>query len=256
VHPQRSINDRVKLSNEAREAIEAVLEAGEGVRVVIRSTFGSGLVATDRRMLIWKKGRLVEFAWTNVSDVVIGGGALVRWIQVRGPSIGLVQPTLLNIGDLVDTVQLTEPLDEGNRGQIEMLVSRHAQGQPLEHETRTTTGPTLMEAAGAGGRLELMADRIRIHHLGFRGFFRKALPAQKEIPFEEIVSVEWRPPGAFRLGRMGFRLKTPAGDASNTVAPEDEVMFYLYQEVTFRELRADLERRLGPLRRGAEPQKR
>jgi hypothetical protein len=253
----RSINDRCTLSKKARGALETSLEPGEPVRVVVRGVFESALIASDRRVLTWKKGRLTAYPWRNVEAIAFGGGLVVRWIQVRGPSFGLVEPSLLNVGELADTIQIGEPVSDQVRAVLEMLVTRHAKAQPLDAQDiapsgRRTTAEDLadddsplLEATGAGGALRLFVDRVRIHHRGFRGFLRKALPAQKDIPLERIVSVDWRSPRALRLGRIGFRLEPVSRLGVDEPAPEDQVMFYLHQEVAFREIKAEIERRLG-----------
>jgi hypothetical protein len=252
----RSINDLARLSKQAARAVNDALLPGEPLRVVVLGTFGSAFAATDRQVLIWKKGQLRGFPWSNVSNVAIGGGRVVRWIQLRGPSIGLVEPSLLNIGELVDTIQIGEPLKDDARAVVEMLVARYGLEQPLPaaavptssgrvraDESAENSGPLLV-ASGAGGELALFADHLLIHHRGFRGFLRKALPAHKDIPLARITSVEWRSPGPFRLGRIGFRLEpAPLGPVDASL-PEDQVMFYLHQEVAFREVMTEIERRL------------
>jgi hypothetical protein len=253
----RSINDRSKLSKKARGALEGSLEPGEPVRVVVRGAFDSALVATDRRVLTWKNGRLTSFPWRNVGAVAFGGGPIVRWIQVRGPSFGLVEPSLLNIGELADTIQLGEVLSDQVRAVLDMLAERHGKRQPLDARDMAPSGrrtadhdladddPPLLEATGAGGALTLFVDRVRINHRGFRGFLRKALPAQKDIPLERIASVDWRSPGALRLGRIGFRHDPPSRKGVDEPEPEDQLMFYVHQEVAFREIKAEIERRRG-----------
>ncbi len=258
------MNDRAKLTNEARTAVDSALAPGEPVRVVVRGTFGSALVATDRRVLIWKKSRLTDFSWANIGDVAFGGVSVVRWIQVRGPSVGLVEPSLLNIGELIDTIQIGEPLGDDARDMLRMLVAHRGQSQPLEAHDMPLAGrairgdssaveePALLEASGAGGGLVLFADRVQIRHRGFRGFFRKALPATKDIPLDRIASVDWHAPGPLRLGRLGLRLRSGSTGGVEGPVPEDELMFYLHQEGAFREAKAEIERRLAEHRRRAK----
>jgi hypothetical protein len=246
-----SLNDTGRLTQEARVAVEQSLEGGEPVRVVVAGTFGSSLVATDRRVLIWKKQRLNVFPLESLAEITFGGGPLVRWIQVRGPSVGLVAPSLLNIGELLDTIQIGPGLDDRIRPVLEMLATRR--GGPLPRDaTESREGNSvepLMEASGAGGRLLLLSDRVRIEHRGYRGFFRKALPAVKDIALDEIASVEWRDPGVLHLGHIGLRTSAGSSAESRPAEPENEVMFYLHQQVAFRAIRAAIRRRLGELRR-------
>lgn len=257
------MNDRGKLSRKAGAALETALPADEAVRVVLRGTFGSAFVATDRRVLIWKKGRLSTFSWENVSAVVFGGGPLVRWVQVRGPGVGLVAPSLLNVGELVDTMQLGEMVDETARAGLEMLVRHRGKGQPRElgrspFAGRFAQGITsagaddiLMEAAGAGGRLLLLQDRIRILHTGFRGLLGKSLPDEQELPLARLAGIDWRTPGPLRLGLIRFQ--THSADGIDAAGPENEVMFYLHQEARFREIKAAIEDRVGDMRPRPQP---
>jgi len=250
-----SINDMGTLSKEAKAALEGELLPGEPVRVVVPGTFGTGLVATDRRVLIWKGHRLHEFPWKNLANVAFGGGTLVKWVQVRGPSIGLVGPSLLNIGKLIDTIQVGPMPDDATQVALETLVARHAQGQPLEGPNQPVSGlaaagqmeGVIMEARGAGGGILVFPDHVRIRHRGFRGFLRQSLPAEKDISLERIDSIEWQDPGAVRLGRIRFHLRPGSTDGADEAGPEYEVMFYLHQEVSFREVRAEITRRMTPL---------
>lgn len=258
---QGSINDRHKLSPEAQAAITRALAPDEAVRVVVRGTFGSACLATDRRVLIWKKRRLNEFHWEHLAEVAFGGGPVVRWLQVRGPRVGLVRPSLLNVGELVDTIHLGEVVSDEARATLERLV-HWATGEPRDVErpsarerrarraASSDTDVVLMEATGAGGRVLLLRDRVRIRHTGFRGLFRESLPAERELPLEQIAGIDWRPPGALRIGRIGFRTRA-AGAAEP--GPENEVMFYLHQEPAFQEIKVAVERRLR--KRGANHEK-
>lgn len=258
------MNDLGKLSRKAVAALETALPDIEAVRVVVRGTFGTAFVATDRRVLIWKKGRLNTFPWENVSAVVFGGGPLVRWVQVRGPSVGLVAPSLLNVGELVDTMQVGEMVDGTARAALEMLVRHRGKGQPrklgmspfagrfAERIAPIDSDEVLMEAAGAGGRLLLLQDRIRILHTGFRGLLGKSLPAKQELPLERLASIDWRTPGPLRLGWIRFHTRS-AGGAIDADGPENKVMFYFHQEPRFREVKAAIEDRVVELRPRPQP---
>jgi hypothetical protein len=251
------LNDRGKLSPAANAALEAALAPAEAVRIVVRGAFGSAFVATDRRVLIWKKGRLNDFNWENLSEIAFGGRLLIRWLQVRGPDIGLVRPGLLNVGELADTIQLGELVIEPARAALAMLVRHRAAGRPRDVGTvaggkarrsgASTADEVILDAVGAGGRLLLLADRVRIRHTGFRGLGPESLPAEVELPLEGIASIEWRSPGPLRVGHIGFRMQSTDAGGPGVAGPEREVMFYLHQEPAFREIKAAVERRLASL---------
>lgn len=250
----RSIKDQRELPEAAGAAVHAALEPGESIQLVVQGTFGSALVATDQRILIWKKERLTSFPWLNVAAVVFGGGPLVRWVQARGPSIGLVAPSLLNIGELRDTIQVGPAVDDNLRATMARLVARRAQGLPVEPgamasladppAARSSTehrDKVLMEAKGAGGDLVLFSDRVLIRHSGFRGFPRNSLPAEREIALARIETVDWRAPGPLRLGLIRFRvLPGPVGVAKED-EPANEMLFYLHQEGAVRALKTAIE---------------
>jgi hypothetical protein len=250
-----SMNDTTKLGKDARAALERSLGEGEPVRVVVAGTFGSALIATDRRVLIWKKHRLNEFRLESLAEIVFGRGPVVRWIQVRGPSVGLAVPSLLNVGELPDTIQIGPVVDDRIQPVLEMLVAGRGGLRPREAATAPVpTGAVAgqpdgsadeppMEAIGAGGRLLLFRDRVRIEHRGFRGFLRHALPAAKEVRLDAITTVAWRDPGNLRLGRIGLCTRAGPSKESRGAEPENTVMFYLHQQVSFREIRAAIERR-------------
>jgi hypothetical protein len=236
----QSLNDRRRLSKEADRAIAGGLGRGETLRIVVRGAFKTYLVATDRGILIWKKRRLTRYPWENLAEVAFGGGPLVNWLQVRGPGVGLVAPTLLNIGELPDAIQVAEVGDDRWKAALSLLVSQRAGGTPPDIRSESAH----REASGAGGQLILGRDAVVIRHTGFRGFFRKALPDSTEIPLASIAAVDWREPGRFRLGRIGFRLHGE-GEPRDAVNPENEVMFYLHQERPFREILFEVQRRLS-----------
>jgi hypothetical protein len=259
-----SFNDREKLTREANAAVDGALEAGEPVRLVIRGVFGSALVATDRRVLLWKQDRLVEFPWQNLTSVAFGG-RLVRWVQLRGPSIGLSKPSLLNVGRLSDTIQVGELVEDDARSVLELMVAQRGQGQAVELDEapakqRSAPGSPakraarpLLEAEGAGGRVALFPDRIRIQHHGFRGVLRKALPDEKEIALTEIASVDWRAPGPLRIGHLRIYIRRGSTRDVADFGPENEVMFYLHQEPAFRRIQVEIERRIARHGRQAQP---
>jgi hypothetical protein len=250
------LGDPERLPAGARSPVERLLAPDEPIRVVLRGTFASALVATDRRVLIWKAGRLTEFDWANLSEVACGGRGPVRWIQVRGPSIGLAAPGLLNLGVLPDAIQLAEMDDRRARAALEVLARAYAKRRPLPQFDAPITGRAkeanasapraLLEASGAGARLELLADRVRIHHAGFRGFLRKALPDVEEIALADVAEIEWQPAGPLRLGRIGLRT---LGAGNDPVPPEREARGYLHQEGAFLELRAAANRLLSRRRK-------
>jgi hypothetical protein len=236
----QSLNDRRKLSKEADRAIANELAGREALRIIVRGTLKTFLIATDRGILIWKKGRLNRYAWENLAEVAFGGGPLVQWVQVRGPGTGLVAPTLLNIGELPDAIQVAEVGDDRWRAALSLLARQRAGATAADIGSE----PATREATGAGGQVLLGPEAIVIRHTGFRGLFRKALPESKEIPLASIAAVDWREPGRFRLGRIGFRLQGEGRKPKDAVDPENEVMFYLHQERPFREILFDVQRRL------------
>jgi hypothetical protein len=161
-------------------------------------------------------------------------------------------------------MQLGEIVDETARAALEMLVRHRGKGQPRKLDTPPFAGSiaqrvtsagadaVLMEAAGAGGRLLLLPDRIRILHTGFRGLLGKSLPDEQELPLERVANIDWRTPRPLRLGRIRFQTASSA-DGIDAAGPENEVMFYLHQEARFREIKAAIEDRVGGMRPRPQP---
>jgi hypothetical protein len=251
-------NHRSRLTPAANAALESALPPGEPVRVILRGAYGSALIASDRRGFIWKKKALHAFPFENLSQVAFGGGALLKWVQFRGPSIGLVEPDLLNIGDLPDAIQLGEIPSPEAWARLEALVRTRGRSLPLrpsatsaqrggEARRSDADQDARLRAEGAGAHLLVFGDRIRIIEVGLESIFGRASPlGSQDIALDRIAELQWRDPGALRLGHIRFRLRDQGVETRSQRGSETvEVRFYKHQELPFRQARAELVRRLG-----------
>jgi hypothetical protein len=254
---QAAPNDRSRLSGEAKVALDAALTPGEPVRVIVRGAYGSALIASDRHAFIWKKKALHVIPLEHLSHVALGGGVLLRWVQFRGPSIGLVEPDLLNIGELPDAIQLGEIPSPEARARLEALVRSRGRSLPLPPTATSGQRVTevrsddahdaLLRAEGAGAHLLLFEDRIRILEVGLESIFGRASPlTSQDIELSQIAALQWRDPGALRLGTIEFQLRDEPAETLHKGRPANQVRFYKHQELAFRQLRAEIERRLAP----------
>lgn len=87
------------LSKKAQSAVSAALESGEEVRVAVSGENGSALVATNRRVFVFKKGitsgsffskQLNSWDFANVSGIEVKQGMTTRGLVVQVPGVAPV----------------------------------------------------------------------------------------------------------------------------------------------------------------------
>jgi Short C-terminal domain len=88
-----------RLNDKARKAINAALEPGEQVVLAIVGESGSALVATERRVFVFKKGvttgsmfgkQLNSWDFSNISGIEVKQGATTRAVVVQVPGVAPV----------------------------------------------------------------------------------------------------------------------------------------------------------------------
>jgi hypothetical protein len=263
----KALNDVGRLGKEARGALEAALEPGEIVRVIIDGTFGTAMVGTDRRVLVWKKKTLHSFPYGWIGELGANYGLLSAWAQLRGPSLGNVPASLSTIAELPDAIQLANGQKDAGQALATLIAGHQAPGGPQPAEPSALSSSTsrsshmpgtedgvVMEAEGNGGHLWLYEDRVLIKHFGFRGLMTKGfLKGDKEIPLEQITAVQWREPGALWLGHIQFTIVGGTSDTKNASQDENAVMFEKAREPEFRMIKGEIDQRRTALRRGTAP---
>jgi hypothetical protein len=247
-------------------ALDAILLAGEEIAVIVPGASKSALIATGSRGLVWKKGRLSVYPYENLSTVAFGDG-FVKWVQFRGPSIGLIEPTLGNVADMLDAVQIRGGIHGAARAELERLVAEGARSIPgfapgtvapgaeMMRDSNMPAGETpLMEAEGAGGHIWLFEDRVRIKHHGVRGALTTGvLKGDKEIWLDQISAVQWRDPGSMWLGHLQFSFMGGSSDARMASKDENAIQFRKGQELAFRAIKEEIDRRVRARHQPANP---
>jgi hypothetical protein len=95
----RMIDDRSRLSKDMNAHVDAALEPGERVIVVIPGSGGSGIAGTDRRVFIWKPSPKPEvlhaYPYVNLSGVASGTDNM-RSVRLFGAGLDGRKVTILN----------------------------------------------------------------------------------------------------------------------------------------------------------------
>ena len=256
--PKRTIWDRNRLAREVNQALDQVLSPDEWVRVIIPGANGSVLVGSETRGFIWKKKHLSVYPYENLTTVAFGDGLALKWVQFRGPSIGLVKPTLSNVADLLDAVRVEGGIDKAARAELERFVAVNARSVPGFAPGTVVAGAAmmrdsnmpgseipLMEAEGVGGHLWLFEHKVRIKHHGMRGALSTGvIKGDKEIALAQISAVQWRDPGNWWLGHIQFSFMGGSSDARMASKDENAVMFRKGQEPAFRAVKEEIDKRL------------
>jgi hypothetical protein len=91
-----ALDDRRQLHKDANKALDQNLAQGESVRVIIRGTFDSALIATDRRTFVFKKGfmagsmfgkKVASYDFRNLTGVQVETGVMSGVFSLQGPGI-------------------------------------------------------------------------------------------------------------------------------------------------------------------------
>lgn len=175
------------LDEKANSALDVALDADETVESVIRGQSGTGLVATDRRVLIWKQKQLHSWPYEQLSSVEVKFG-FNQWIALRGPTIEPRKPAW-------DSTFSITPANEAEARHrlpiVEALIAEHATAkvaEPIERPTRESETESSMSAPVSVRALPA-ADA---GHLIGRGFHVRR-PAAGEAITEQGPSVEVPP---------------------------------------------------------------
>jgi hypothetical protein len=88
------LDDRSQLHKQANEALDENLAPDERVRVVVRGSFNSALIATDRRVFMFKMGaesgalmgtKLTSYSYDKLSGCSFETGVLTGRVSLDGP---------------------------------------------------------------------------------------------------------------------------------------------------------------------------
>jgi hypothetical protein len=91
-----ALDDRSQLHKDANQLLDQNLLGDEPVRAIIRGTYDSALVGTDRRAFVFKKGmfsgallgkRLASYDYRNLSGVQLETGLISGVLSLQGPGI-------------------------------------------------------------------------------------------------------------------------------------------------------------------------
>lgn len=87
-----ALDDRDQLHKDANKALDENLMPGEGVRVIIRGSYDSALIATDRRVFVFKKGifsgaamakKLSSWDYRNITGIQIETGMVSGTVALQ-----------------------------------------------------------------------------------------------------------------------------------------------------------------------------
>ena len=123
---RKRYSDRSRLSSDANKALDRELVQGEAVEVIIPGARGSAIIGSACRGFVWKQGRLGVYPYENLSSVAFGDGLKLKWVQFRGPSIGLVEPGLTNIVRMAEAIQVSFAPEKAASSRLTELVAAGA----------------------------------------------------------------------------------------------------------------------------------
>lgn len=91
-----ALDDRAQLHKDANALLTQNLTSGERVMAIIRGTFDSALIATDRRAFVFRKGlfaaamfgkKLESYDYRNLTGVQLETGVMSGVVSLQGPGI-------------------------------------------------------------------------------------------------------------------------------------------------------------------------
>lgn len=100
-----------------------------------------------------------------------------------------------------------------------------------------------MEAKGLHGQIELSGDRVRIGH---KGLLDRPKGRDKEMPIEQISSVQLKDAGWLTHGHVRFVVEERGVEEGCLRAFDDEdtVLFHLWERKSFGAIKREIERRI------------
>jgi hypothetical protein len=133
--------DVSRLHPQAREALDANLMDGERVEVVIRGDSSQAVIATDRRVFVFKKGfmagatfgsELTSWDYRNLVGVQLHTGMLSGAVVLQAPGQPGTRTSAWSQGDedpykAPNAIVITRPWDQAERGvaRIRELLALH-----------------------------------------------------------------------------------------------------------------------------------
>jgi hypothetical protein len=162
---RKRYSDRSRLSSDANKALDRELVQGETVEVIIPGARGSAIIGSACRGFVWKQGRLGVYPYENLSSVAFGDGLKLKWVQFRGPSMGLVEPGLTNIVRMANAIQVGFAPEKAASSRLIELVAAGAGSIPLaaaavdSEPARTAHQGSASTNAPTGERI-LRAERV------------------------------------------------------------------------------------------------
>jgi hypothetical protein len=92
--------DLTTLPKKTRERLASEIEIGENPLVIIEGLGGNALVATERRLLLWKtspRPRLRTYLLSELAGVDWRVGGFTQWLRILGPGLEESPPRFLNL---------------------------------------------------------------------------------------------------------------------------------------------------------------
>lgn len=130
-----AIDDRSQLHKDANALLDQNLAPGEPVRVIIRGTYDSALIGTDRRAFVFKKGafsgafmgkRLASYDYRNLTGVQLETGMISGVMSLQGPGIS------------------SEDLSYWSSGKADPMKAPHALALNSGHFNQARTGVAML----------------------------------------------------------------------------------------------------------------
>lgn len=130
-----ALDDRRQLTKDANKLLDQNLVPGETVRLIIRGTFSSALIGTDRRAFVSKQGmmggalfgkKLTSYDYRNLTGVHLETGVMSGVFALEGPGI------------------TSQDLSYWSSGKNDPSKAPHALGLNREHFDQAKAGAALL----------------------------------------------------------------------------------------------------------------
>lgn len=91
-----SLDDRKQLHKDANQALDENLAPNEPVKIIIRGSYNSSIIGTDRRAFVFKKGfmggatfgkKFTSWNYQNITGIQIETGMLGGFVAIMAPGV-------------------------------------------------------------------------------------------------------------------------------------------------------------------------
>lgn len=250
---QKPLDDPGQVPKDGLAVLLGELEPGETVKATISGHRGVALIVTDRRVSTWKDRALRSWGMANLTGVALESGLMLTYIALRGS--GLPEKKM-NTSEVIAAPHAVQVSDKDRAKSVVEAANRIIASRSASIDASRGGGRVagqgldgaVLVAKGAGGRITLYEDRIKIKHEGLVGLTKGLYKGDKEIPIDQITAIQWRNPSAVFAGHIQFTIMGGSSDSKAGSTDENSMMFNGPAVPEFERLKLEVERRMAVYR--------